>query len=121
MSNGAREFAAVIKHAAADITSEAEKVVFKGATNVKKEMQRTISSSTHFKGAAPSVTFDMDGLSAEIGPEKASGAGGAIMNIGYFGGVRGGGGTVEDPEEPLIRETPNVQKWLADAAYRSFG
>lgn len=119
-SSGAREFAAVIRHAAADITPGAEKVVFKGAMNVKRDLQEKLRASTHFKGVAPSITFDMDGLSAEIGPEKGSGSGAPLAHFAYWGGANGGGGTVEDPEEALKREEPIFEKHLLELAVKSF-
>lgn len=119
-----RAFAAQVKHAAADITPAAEKVIAKGAHNIRQDLQAQLRASTHFKGVAGSITYDLDGLSAEIGPDKASGSGGALANIAYFGGAgwggRHSGGTVEDPEEALNREAPHVEKWLAEEAVKSF-
>lgn len=122
--SGAREFAAVLR-AAADIAPEAEKVLFKGAMNVKRDLQDKLRASKHFKGVARSITFDVDGLSAEIGPEKASGSGGALANIAYFGGHAWGssvfsGGNIEDPEAALKREAPVFEKHLLELAVKSF-
>lgn len=122
--SGAREFAAVVRHAARDITPEAEKVLFKGAMNVKKDLQSQMRKSSSFSELAGAITFDIDGLSAEIGPTKAHRGGNGTLgfgaNIAYFGGANGGGGTVEDPEEAGKREAPYFEKWLAEAAVKSF-
>lgn len=122
--SGAREFAAVVRHAARGITPDAEKVLFKGAMNVKRDLQEKLRASAHFKGVARSITFDIEGLSAEIGPEKGAGSGAPLADKAYWGGAGWGGvhsgGTVEDPEEALNREAPNLEKWLAEAAVKSF-
>lgn len=121
--SGAREFAAAIRHAASDITSGAEKVVEKGALNVKKDLQKQLQGSRSFRGIARSITYDRTGLSAEIGPDKSAGAGGALANIAYWGGSGWGvhsGGTVEDPGEALKREEPFFEKYLMEEAVKSF-
>ncbi|WP_019148472.1 hypothetical protein [Timonella senegalensis] len=114
-----RAFATTVRAAAKDITPDAEKVMFKGAMNVKRDLQKQMRASRHFKGATNSITFDQAGLSVEIGPEKASGSGGAIANVAYFGTSRGGG-TVEDPLEALNREAPYVEKYLLELVVKSF-
>jgi hypothetical protein len=118
--SGGREFAAVVRHAAADIVPAVEKVVFKGAMNIKSEMQSALRGSAHFKGVAPSVTFDIEGLSAEIGPERGAGSGAPLAHFAYWGGANGGGGTVEDPEEALKREAPVFTKHVLAEAVKSF-
>lgn len=117
--SGARGFAASLR-AASDVSGEVEKVVFKGAMNIKKDLQGQLRGSAHFKGVAPSVTFDIEGLSAEIGPERGAGSGAPLAHFAYWGGANGGGGTVEDPEEALKREIPTFTKHVLEVAVKSF-
>lgn len=118
--NELRAFAAELR-AAGDVQPEVEKVLFKGAMNIKKDLQEKMRASTHFKGAAGAISFDIRGLSAEIGPTK--GSPGSLANLAYFGGTGWGGkhsgGTVEDPEEALLREVPAFEKHLTEIAVRS--
>ena len=53
----------------------------------------------------------------EVGPAKKSGGSRGLgfgANIAYFGGARGGGGTVADPKTALDAEIPNFEAQLAD-------
>ena len=96
------------------ISKKVEPVVFKGAMNVKKQMQTDLKASKHFKGIQPAVDFDIHtnpyGVLAEIGPRK--GSPGSLANIAYFGTSRGGG-TV-DVENGLKQESPRFEKALRD-------
>ena len=96
-------------------------VVEKGAVNIKSDLVDDMRASTHFKGAARGISYDLkfDGfgnagvIRAEIGPEK--GGPGDLANIAYFGTSRGGG-TVRNPEYALAEEIPRFSKALADVA-----
>lgn len=103
------------------IRGDISPVIKKGAGKIKDDLIGQMRSSRHFKGA-DSIGYDMtDDFEAEIGPEKAHGKGsrGANhANIAYFGTPRGGG-TVEDPEEALMRELPAFEKHLGDIAERA--
>ena len=92
-------------------------VVEKGANNIKTDMRDAASKSRHFK-FAPTIGYDVEVESghfeAKVGPEL--GGAGSLAGIAYFGGVRGGGGTVEDPQAALDREAPRFEKALADLA-----
>lgn len=96
-------------------------VVERGAVNIKGQLRSEMQSSTHFRGAARGITYDMkyDGfggagvIRADIGPEK--GKPGSLANIAYFGTSRGGG-TVPDPICALHEEIPRFAKALADVA-----
>lgn len=94
-----------INAATGRIVPEMRKSVSKSALNVKRAMQKDFEASTHFRGIARSVTYDMRGndsySEAEIGPVPTPGL---LENIAYFGGARGGG-TVRDPREPLQEES----------------
>lgn len=111
-----RTLAADITKAGASVLPDVEKVVFKGAVNVKKRMQEELQSSTHFKSIASSVDFDIEtapnGVSAEIGPKHGAGEPGNLANVAYFGTSRGGG-TV-DFMKPLAEEAPRFEKAIGD-------
>lgn len=110
-----REYAATLDAAAASVSRGVQQVVSKGALNIKTQMIAEALSSRHFKGFAPSISYDItaggDSVEAEIGPVK--GAPGSLANIAYFGTSRGGG-TVADPSVALEAEAPNFEKALAD-------
>lgn len=91
--------------------------VKRGANNIKNDLVEQMRSSTHFKGFAPGISYDMvDDFEAEIGPTK--GGPGAGANLAYFGTWKGGG-TVEDPEAALEREVPNFEDHMLDVAERA--
>lgn len=121
---GAREFASLLRASAKDITPEVEATVFKASMNIKKKMQADVSKSEHFGQLARSITYDIEttpsGVTSEIGPESGRGKPGALLNIGYFGGARGGGGTIPDPQGALEAELPALEKYLAEAAVKGF-
>lgn len=116
-----RSFAADLGRSGAGVLGEVEKVVFKGAMNVRNGMRREMASSRSFGALAPSINFDMDvqpnGIEAEIGPAKRSGAAsrglGFGANIAYFGTSRGGGGTV-NLMKPFDEEKPRFEKAIGD-------
>lgn len=92
-------------------------MIFRGAMQIKKQMQAEMGGSAHFKGATPSIDFDMfdagTTVEAEIGPKVGSGESGGLGSIAYFGNSRGGG-TVPDPQGALDAEAPRVEKAIAD-------
>ena len=117
-SEGGREFAAALRATAKNVVPEVEKTMFKASMNIKKQMQADIRKSRHFGQLARAVTFDIEatasGVSSEIGPESGRGKPGALLNIGYFGAARGGGGTIADPQGALDDELPALEKYLAE-------
>ena len=90
-------------------------VVRKAGVNIKNQMRDEVAQSRHFK-FAQLISFDEidDGYGVEVGPE-AIGAG-LLENIAYFGGARGGGGTVPDPKGALEAEAPRFLEELGKAA-----
>lgn len=94
----------------ARLVAEVHGVVTKGAVNIKNSMRDDVESSRHFRRIAPTISFDQVGLSATIGPEKRRA--GNLANIAYFGGARGGGGTVRDPQRAADEEAPRFEKAL---------
>lgn len=115
-ASDARRFAADLTAATQRVVDQAPRVVERGALNIKNRMVDAMRSSSHFKGAARSISYDMrdGGFEAEIGPRSGPGEPGALANIAYFGGSRGGGGTVEDPQVALDAETPRFERALLD-------
>lgn len=108
--DGIEELAAALTQAANDLPNLVRPVVSKGALNIKNAMRADMAASEHFGAAASSITYDLAGTEAEIGPTKPAGA---IANIAYFGGARGGG-TVRDPLEPAEEEADGFEQALAD-------
>jgi hypothetical protein len=86
--------AADFEAAAAEIVTRTRSAVSEAATAARDAMRVDMGGSGSFGHAADSITFDLVGDGAEIGPTKPTGA---IANIAYFGGSNGGGGTVRDP------------------------
>lgn len=93
-------------------------VIEKGANNIKKELQAEMRTSSSFGVVAPGISYDLtssgSSFEAEVGPVK--GSPGSLANIAYFGGSRGGGGTVADPQGALDSEAPRFADALADLA-----
>ena len=104
-----------LRQVAADLAkgvdlADVEKVVSKGALNVKTQLRAEASKSRHFR-LSRHITYDMRGYTeAEIGPE-ARGAG-SLAGIAYFGGRHGGGGTLPDPQGALDAEAPRFAEEL---------
>lgn len=99
-------------------------VVSRGALNVKNDWNAAFSSSTHFRAAtAGSVTYDvkpsLGGVEAEIGPDKDRHPRAALANIAHFGGARGGGGTVADPQTFADKEAPKFEAALGQIIERT--
>ena len=92
-------------------------IVKKAAQNVKDEMAADAKGSRHFGYLAGAISYDrrysLGAVGYEVGPDKDR-RGGAIGNIAYFGGVHGGGGTL-DIDKPLRSETPKLLDALGDA------
>lgn len=116
MSDGTEELRA-LAHDLGDIADGAyddvDKVLFKGAMNVKSEMIADVSKSPHFKGMAGAITFEHQNtrgvIKRVIGPDKSR-RGGSLGNIYYFGTSRGGGSG--DIEKPLRSEEPRLMSAL---------
>jgi hypothetical protein len=116
VSDGSAELRA-LAHDLGDIADGAyddvDKVLFKGAMNVKAEMIADVSKSPHFKGMAGAITFEhqntRDVIKRVIGPDKSR-RGGSLGNIYYFGTSRGGGSG--DIEKPLRSEAPRLMSAL---------
>lgn len=108
------------------VMREVKQVVSKGALNIKKQLISEAQGSQSFGRVAATINYDLnvDGNSAEaeIGPDKdvatpwgsrrgnrpgSDGSAASLAGIAYFGGSRGGGGTLPDPIGALEAEGPN--------------
>jgi hypothetical protein len=118
-----RELAADFTRVPGELSRHAIPVLSKGALNIKNQMRESFEASGNagFRFVGRTVSYDLhtegNELSAEIGPDKPSGA---LANVAIFGTARGGG-TVPDPREALEAEAPVFERELLDLAERLFG
>jgi hypothetical protein len=118
-----REFAADVTRLPGELGRHLVPVLSKGALNIKTQMRADFEASGNpgFRYVGRTVSYDLhtegNELSAEIGPDKPSGA---LANVAIFGTARGGG-TVPDPREALEAEAPVFERELLDLAERLFG
>jgi hypothetical protein len=111
-----------------DLLPEVRKSVARGALNAKRGMQEDFQRSRHFKQVAHTITYDTrsgkDWAEAQVGPETGGpgvGTPGDLAHIAWFGGVRGGGGTVRDPEVHLEQEADNFERGIGEILDRLLG
>lgn len=108
-----RAFAADLGKIASKALPDTDAVLKKGAQNIKDDLVAGIPSGSSWRGLKGSISYDsMYGIGHakyEVGPDKAR-RGGALGNLYYFGGSRGGG--YGDLEGPLAREAPNLEREL---------
>lgn len=111
-----RSFARDLERAPVKVVREVPKVVKRGANNIKRTMQADFRESRSFGHIARTVSYDVTvdagGVEAEVGPDKSRGGGASLAHIAYWGGARGGGGTVEDPLGALAIEVPEFENAL---------
>lgn len=118
-----RELAADFTRIPGELSRHAIPVLSKGALNIKNQMRESFEASGNagFRFVGRTVSYDLhtegNEYSAEIGPDKPSGA---LANVAIFGTPRGGG-TVADPREALEAEAPKFTEALADLAEELFG
>lgn len=116
-----RRFTTDLDRAADGIAPQVQGVMKNGAGKIKKQMVDDLKGSRHFKGVAPSISYDViaerDAVEIEIGPDKAR-KGGGLANIAYFGGTGWGGthsgGNVPDPQLALDAESPVIERFLEE-------
>lgn len=103
-----RELVTALKAVPPKVAKGVPPVVKKGVDNVKNTMQADFSQSRSFGHIARTVTYDIrqdaGGVQGEAGPDKSRGGGANLAHIAYWGGARGGGGTVRDPAHALEDE-----------------
>lgn len=99
---------------------EVEKVLKKGAQNLKEGMQAEFDESDWFSGKrGPHVSYERLGfgreIAYEIGPERRGI--GSLAHIAVDGGANGGGGTVKiDPLLPPEAEA--IERHIGDVVER---
>ncbi len=95
--------------------TDVDAIMKKGATVIKDEQNENLAASRSFRGIGGTVTYDrqaaLGAVAYEGGPDKDR-RGGALANIAFFGGSRGGG-TV-DFDGPLEAQMPEIETQLAD-------
>jgi hypothetical protein len=91
---GLTELVADLNRAQSRALPEVTKISAVAANNVKRDLNRNLWASSHFKGAGGSVTYDettrLGRVEFEVGPDKER-RGGALANVAFFGTSRGGG------------------------------
>lgn len=104
------------------VRSEARAVLARGAMNIKRQLISEAGRSRHFR-IARTISYDFVGtggaLAVEVGPK--TGGVGSLAGIAYFGGARGGGGTIPDPKGALEAEAPAVEKYIGDLIEKALG
>lgn len=103
--------------AVSKLLPEVDAVVKKGAQNVKNEMVQDAARSRFFRGIGPTISYDraygLGSVGYEIGPDRDRGMQAPLAGVAYFGGVNGGGGTL-DIDKPLRNEEPRLVKALSE-------
>lgn len=116
-SSGFDELAEELAAAAREILPEVNKVVSRGALNIKRQIQADFRGSEHFKGVRD-IRYNRKvaggDVEAEIGPYVDSEGFGSLVGIAINGGSRGGGGSVPDPLIALQAEEPRFLQALED-------
>ncbi|MGP9490054.1 hypothetical protein ACT3R5_15990 [Glutamicibacter sp. AOP5-A2-7] len=114
-----RKFSQDLGKIASKALPETEKVLEKGALNIKNDLIQGIPSGSSWRALRGAISYDpkpaVGSVAFEVGPDKGR-RGGALGNLYYFGGSRGGG--YGDLEGPLAREAPNVERELNKLADR---
>ena len=112
-SDELRKFASDLEKISHKALPEVEAVLKKGANNIKEDLIDGIPSSSSWRALKGAISYDrtssIGAIGFTIGPDKAR-RGGALGNLWYFGGSRGGG--YGDLEGPLAREAPNLEREL---------
>lgn len=102
------------------IAGELEPIFEKTALQVKNRMAQDFYGSKHFSQVGRTVDYDSyhsgDFFEAEIGPNAANGGAAALAGIAYFGGVNGGGGTVQEPDYIMEEESDLMTRHIIQAA-----
>jgi hypothetical protein len=113
---GARLIASQLDAAVRNLPREVAHITDVACAKTKKTMRADMSGSDYFKKVARSIGYDLivtpGYVEGEVGPNTAGATVGDLAHIAYFGGARGGGGTVRDPEEALQEEAPHYQREL---------
>jgi hypothetical protein len=98
---------------AATVTG-ARKILEVAAIKIKKGMASDAKGIRHAPAFPASITYDISGLSAEIGPDKSRRQG-ALGNLLYFGSANNGP-RIADIAGPLKAEAPIFSGLLSELA-----
>jgi hypothetical protein len=98
---------------AATVTG-ARKILEVAAIKIKKGMQKDATGHRGAPAFPASITYDISGLSAEIGPDKSRRQG-ALGNLLYFGSSNNGP-VIADLAGPLKTEAPIFSGLLSELA-----
>jgi hypothetical protein len=107
-------FAATLPRAEAAMVAPLAAVVEKSASAIEKTMRTAAGGHSHFPSFPSSITHDIRGLSAEIGPDKNKRQG-ALGNLLYFGSVNNGP-VLPHPSTALAAERPVFEAAVATVA-----
>jgi hypothetical protein len=119
--DGLLELRRDLRLAQARIRPEGAKVVERGALNIKNGLaesaRRIRHAPTHLPYFPRSISYDLNGLTAEIGPDKdRGGTQAALGNILAFGSRNNP--ALWDITKPLLDEEPRFVEQVADLAVR---
>lgn len=97
-------------------------VMKKAGVQMKRNWTKSFRSSPSFRVVGKSVTFDVHDSTAfgtrniqvEVGPDASRDSAAALAGIATFGGSRGGGGSVPEPDQLLKDEADTAEKFIAD-------
>lgn len=116
------KLAADFGKAAGSVIPEIDKVVERGALNIKNTMVDDAASAGHYRHFSRAISYDrayaVGSVAYEVGPDKDR-MQGALGNILYFG--TGHNGPVLDIEVGMRAEAAPLEKSVADAAERLAG
>jgi len=114
-SDDLRRIEAGLARATAKVLPEVDKVLKKGATNLKREMQSAFGESVWFAGAGRTVSYDRRFGAGMVGYEVGPTIGGAgsLAGVAVDGGANGGGGSV-DIDTPAKAEAQQVEKYIGE-------
>lgn len=114
-TEGLDDFSRVLSQSPAKARSAVRGVINRGGLEMKRKMESDLSRSRSFGHIARSVTYDVTGRtnpSVEVGPDAARSSSAPLAGIAYFGGARGGGGTVQEPDYILEAEAKTAAEWI---------
>lgn len=108
-------FATRLGVAAGQVRRAVQPTLSKAGLNVKDAYAAQARSSRHFRPLAHTVSYDIlpDGMSVEIGPDRARGGGAGLAGF-FYGWPRGGGGS-GDLDGPLEQEARVLGRFAAEA------
>lgn len=108
-----RRFATDLGKVSGKAVPAARAVLSKGALAIKNQMQSEARASgiPEASSLAAFISYDMHGLSVDIGP--TTGASGSFGFL-YYGNAKNGP-VLPDPMLALEKEAPNIEKFLAKA------